>query len=60
VFALGVILFNIVTGKGPFDEATKHDPQYFKVATSNPAFWDNVHNGQQLSAPLKELILSMI
>ena len=60
VFALGVVLFYMVIGKFPFNEATLADENYRLIIQEKFAhFWINNH-GTAKSQEFKHLIMSMI
>jgi serine/threonine protein kinase len=62
VFALGVILFNMITGQAPFQKATYEDKNYLMlVQNDTKAFWQQVQstldsNFPALSTEFKSLI----
>ncbi len=42
VFAVGVILFNMITGQAPFQKATREDKNYPTLIEDTTAFWKQV------------------
>jgi len=62
VFALGVILFSLLTGTSPFYKADKDDPLYKLVRQKKAEeFWANFEeNGVVISQMLKKLIFEML
>jgi serine/threonine protein kinase len=48
IFALGVILFNLVSGEVPFEQANKHDAFYKKIINNRlESFWKKSFKNSQ-------------
>ena len=62
LFAMGVVIFVMVTGRMPFVKASFDDPHYHKIATMDyAAFWKSHQlDGTVYSAEFKELITLML
>lgn len=64
LFALGIILFILATGRPPFGKADQHNDPFYNLIAKNKAsiFWQ-YHEQQGLPYPLshqfKDLIISM-
>lgn len=60
IFSAGVVLFILLTGYPPFEQAVKSDKWYNPLATKNPKkFWDQ-HKGCGVKNDAKELITNML
>jgi serine/threonine protein kinase len=60
VFCAGVILYIIVHGIFPFQEATPQDNYYSLIISGNiDAYWEKT-GGQNLSSELKDMLIKML
>ena len=65
IFSLGVILFNLVTGRFGFNKADNHDPNYQFIRNNLiNQYWNNlaneINNINNLSQEFKDLYISMV
>ena len=67
IFSLGVVLFNLVTGKAPFKENSKDKDEYYKLIPSDlngnyDAYWNKINSFicHDLSDNFKKLYQKMI
>ena len=61
IFSVGVILFVIVLGIFPFNEAKRAEPNYRLIMEGEiEEYWANMDEMNYLSKEFKELIMSMV
>ena len=65
IFSLGVILFNLVTGRFGFNKADNHDPNYQFIRNNLiNQYWNNlaneINNINNLSQEFKDLYIRMV
>ena len=64
IFSLGVILFNLVSGRKGFERPTKEDPFYWYIMAGNiPQYWIKLYSrigNMNFSDDFKDLYISMV
>jgi len=60
IFSAGVVLFILLTGYPPFEQAVKSDKWYVPLAQKNPDLFWKQHKGCGVKADARELITQML
>ena len=60
LFAVGVILFQIVTGHSPFSAAQQQDLYYSQIVTGQADTFFEMNEAEHLSSSFKDLIIRML